>query len=91
MLYLTNSFFPIRYASAISPQIIPNVRNTMSNLEYTMNITIDTIIPIIRVNKNRTPLSPRCFTSYTIIVLVCASKDTPTPKPAMLIRNCISP
>ena len=63
----------------------------MSNLEYRMNKATDTITPMTRVNKNRIFLNPLCFISYTITVFTFASNETPTAKPVILMRNCISP
>ena len=59
----------------------------MSNFEYMMNKITETIPAMMKLIKNKIPLRPRCFISYTIIVLVCASKDRPTPKLAIPIRN----
>ena len=91
ILYLINNFPPTKYPIAISAQIIPKLRITISNLEYIMNKITETIPAMMKLNKNKIPLRSRCFISYTIIVLACAINDKPTPKLAIPIRNCISP
>ena len=63
MPYLENNFLPTKYPNNTSPQIIPNVRRIMSNLEYNMNNTTETIAAIISENKNKTPRKSHCFTS----------------------------